>query len=144
MDTSDRGTELEAVKRERDLYLRLLGLNTLGSIEPFLEDALGLLCEALGVERGYIELYSAESRDCDPPWSLAMGIPDEEILGVRAQLSSNLIAGAMARGEVIESACAVQDSRFEELESVRRNEIRTVLCVPIGLQQPVGVLATGA
>jgi len=130
----------KALERERALYLRLLELNMHETIESFLVEALEMLCETSGAARGYIELYRPESRDCDPPWSHAQGIPDAELLGVRKKLSSNLIAGPLANGEIVESACAVDDSRFVDHKSVRENGIRTVLCAPIGLQEPVGVL----
>jgi len=130
----------KALRRERDLYLRLLELNTRETIEPFLVEALQVLCETSGAARGYIEFYRPESRDFDPSWSHAQGIPDAELLGVRAKLSSNLIAGPLANGEMVESAGAVDDSRFADHKSVRENGIRTVLCVSIGRQEPVGVL----
>ncbi len=78
--------------------------------------------------------------DMKVEWARMLKISDEELLGVRHQLSGNLIAGALARGEVVETACAVQDSRFQDIDSVRRNSIRAVLCAPIGVRQPVGVV----
>ena len=131
---------IREVTLERDLYLRLLELHQHEEVEPFLEHALDLLVDTSKAERGYIELHNPESRDCLPRWWHSKGISDEEIAGVRAQLSGNLIAEALVRGEVVESACAVSDSRYQDHESVRRNGIRAVLCAPIGLQQPVGVL----
>ena len=140
MESSSFEETLRALTRERDLYLKLLELNTHEQIEPFLEEALLLLVDSSRAERGYIELYSPESRDCSPPWWYAEGITEEELLGVRHQLSGQLIAGALARAEVVETACAVQDSRYEDIDSVRRNSIRAVLCAPIGVRQPVGVV----
>lgn len=140
MDNIRPEETLREVTLERDLYLRLLELHQHEEVEPFLEQALDLLVDTSKAERGYIELHDPESLDCRPRWWHSKGISDEEIAGVRAQLSGNLIAEALVRGEVVESACAVSDSRYQDHESVRRNSIRAVLCAPIGLQQPVGVL----
>ncbi len=140
MDSSSFDETVRALTCERDLYLKLLELNTHEQIEPFLEEALELLVDSSRAERGYIELYSPESRDCSPPWWFAEGFSAEELIGVRRQLSGQLIAGALARAEVVETACAVRDSRYEDIDSVRRNSIRAVLCAPIGVRQPVGVV----
>mgnify|MGYP005855750531 CR=1 FL=1 len=59
---------------------------------------------------------------------------------MRRQISSRIIAAALATGEVVETASALQDDRFREAESVRINQIRAVLCAPIGGAQPIGVL----
>ena len=44
------------IRRERDLYLRLLNLGAKDELEPFLEEALQLVVEITGAERGYLEL----------------------------------------------------------------------------------------
>ncbi|MCA9661580.1 MAG: sigma-54-dependent Fis family transcriptional regulator [Myxococcales bacterium] len=140
MDGSTFEQTVRALTRERDLYLRLLELNMHERIEPFLADALPLIVETSGAERGYVELYDTDDRGCDPRWWGSHGIPDEEVEDVRKQLSSRIIARSLANGEVVESASAVHDRRFQDLESVRRNDIRAVLCAPIGVRHPVGVL----
>ncbi len=140
MDAIRRDESIRELTSERDLYRNLLELNLHEEVEPFLEHALDLLVDTSRAERGYIELHSPESRGCLPRWWHSKGISNEEIVGVRAQLSGNLIAEALVRGEVVESACAVSDSRYQDHESVRRNGIRAVLCAPIGLRQPVGVI----
>ena len=132
--------ELELVKRERDLYLRLLEIGRHKDLPPLLEDALALIVAVSGAERGYIELHVAGESGPTPRWWIAEGFSEAELEDVRRQLSSRIIAEALATGELIETACALQDARFRELESVRANSIRAVLCAPIGRGRPVGVL----
>jgi Nif-specific regulatory protein len=104
-----------------------------------LEDALALLVATSGAERGYLELHGPG--EAGPPrWWIAEGFSDAELDDVRRQLSSRIIAEAVATGELVETACAMQDARFRDLESVRANSIRAVLCAPIGRDRPVGVL----
>ncbi|MEZ4384212.1 MAG: sigma 54-interacting transcriptional regulator [Nannocystaceae bacterium] len=140
MDGSTFEQTVRALTRERDLYLKLLELNMHEHVEPFLADALPMIVETSGAERGYIELYDTDDRSCEPRWWGSDGIPDDEVEAVRKQLSSRIIARSLANGEVIETASAVTDRRFQDLESVRRNDIRAVLCAPIGLRRPVGVI----
>ena len=52
----DPRQELDQLRRERDLYLRLLELGALTEIEPFLGEALELVVELTGAQNGYLEL----------------------------------------------------------------------------------------
>ncbi len=47
---------LDEVQRERDLYRKLLDLGHQTEIEPFLEEALALIVEVTGAQRGYLEI----------------------------------------------------------------------------------------
>lgn len=131
---------LEQVRRERDLYLRLLEIGRHDDLPPLLEDALDLIVVTSGAERGYIELHVAGEVHAQPRWWRATGFSQEELAEIRRQLSSRIIAEALATGDIVETACAVQDARYRDLESVRANDIRAVLCAPIGRMRPVGVL----
>ncbi|MEZ4454456.1 MAG: sigma 54-interacting transcriptional regulator [Nannocystaceae bacterium] len=137
---AEAGAGIGQIVKERDLYLRLLELNTHEDLQPFLEEALALIVETSGAERGYLELYDPSDRSELPRWWIRQGIGEEELDNVRKQLSSRIIARALATGELVETASAVLDSRFSDSESVRRNQIRAVLCAPIGVSPPVGVL----
>lgn len=132
--------DIRNLERERDLYLRLLELRQHAELGPFLDDALRLLVETSGAERGYIELHSPEDSGELPRWWRASGFSEDQLSAVRAQISSKIIAQALASGEIIETASAILDARFAELESVRLNQICAVLCAPIGDPVPVGVL----
>ena len=58
-DSSDR------TRRERDLYLRLLQLGRQEELEPFLEEALSLVVDLAGAERGYLALHLAHVEQAD-------------------------------------------------------------------------------
>lgn len=129
---------LQRALRERDLYLRLLELRARDDLASFLDEALAVLVEAAGAERGYLELDDG-SVEGTPRWWRAQGFSDDELSAVRRQISSKIIAQALATGQVIETASAVDDARFHEARSVQMNRIRAVLCAPIG-EPPVGVI----
>jgi transcriptional regulator with GAF, ATPase, and Fis domain len=132
--------ELVQLRRERDLYLRLLNLGDAKPLMSFLRDALGLIVEVVGVSQGYLELYDDEGGAGPPRWWIAHGFSAEEIQGVRAAVSGGIIAEAVATGQTIVTASARLDDRFRGRESVRRGRIEAVLCVPIGHDPPRGVL----
>jgi transcriptional regulator with GAF, ATPase, and Fis domain len=132
--------ELAAVRKERDLYLRLLSLGHQRELGPFLQEALRSIVDVVEVRQGYLELYEDTDVSGGPHWWIAHGFSGDEISQVRAEISGGIIAEALARGELIDTASARDDPRFGERESVRIKQIEAVLCVPIGDDPPRGVL----
>lgn len=132
--------DLERLRRERDLYLRLLGLSAQTEVEPFLKEALTLVVEVSGARSGYLELHDPRAGSTGPGWSIAHGFSPNEAEDVRSRVSQGIIAQALASGQAIETPSALLDARFSERESVREARIEAVLCVPIGADPPLGVL----
>jgi Nif-specific regulatory protein len=124
------------LRRERDLYRRLLGLGDQEALEPFLKEALALVVDVASARRGYLEVRS----DADPVWYAAEGLPPGRLEDVRAAISRGIVAEALASGRTVETASALLDPRFESRESVRIGHIEAVLCVPLGGDPPLGVL----
>ena len=131
--------ELIRVRRERDLYLRLLSLGEADELEPFLSKALALVVEVTGARHGYLELVD-DSAAGDRRWSLAHGFSALEIQDVRSAISRGIIAAAVASGETILVASARSDVRFRDRESVIAAQIEAVLCAPVGQDPPFGVV----
>ncbi len=131
--------ELERVRRERDLYSRLLSLGAQRELETLLAEALGLVVELTGAKRGYLELRGDPDAE-DERWSLANGFSVDEIEQVRSAISQGIIGQALASGETIVTASAVLDPRFRERASVQASGIEAVLCVPIGEDPAAGIL----
>jgi transcriptional regulator with GAF, ATPase, and Fis domain len=130
--------DAEQLRRERDLYLRLLELGTQSEVHPLLRDALALVVELTGANHGYLEL--GDERLENGCWSMADGFTDAEVERVRSVISRGIIAEVVARGETIITASALLDARFQERESVQMGRIEAVLCVPVGADPPVGVV----
>jgi Nif-specific regulatory protein len=133
------------LRRERDLYLRLLELGQQTTLNPFLVDALGLLVEATGAREAYLELFDEAGQAQGPRWWTACGLSGEEITKVRATISRGIIAEAVASGRTVLTPAAFLDPRFSARDSVRVANIQAVLCAPIGSDPPRGILyLTGA
>ncbi|MDJ0853416.1 MAG: sigma 54-interacting transcriptional regulator [Myxococcota bacterium] len=142
MRAGGHGEELDRVRLERDLYLRLLELANRTEVEPFLEEALALVVEISGAQQGYLELHRA-GEDDEQGWSLAHGFSGWEIEELRSRISRGIIAEALATGEIVETASAMRDPRFLDRASVQDAKIEAVLCAPIGSDPPLGVLYLG-
>jgi Nif-specific regulatory protein len=125
------------VRRERDLYRRLLDLGCQEELEPFLHEALALIVEATGALRGYLELHDDRG---GPGWSIAHALSEEQLEDVRRAISRGIIAEALATGRTVVTACAQSDPRFTGLESVQASRIEAVLCAPVGAAPPRGVI----
>jgi Nif-specific regulatory protein len=137
--TTSLQDELIRIRRERDLYLRLIRLGEANDLEPFLEEALALVVEITGAKQGYIELVDDGAGD-ERRWWLGHGFSTSEIAGVRALLSRGIIGEALASRQTILTGAATQDPRFRDFDSVRGLSIEAVLCAPIGNDPPLGVV----
>jgi len=130
---------VERLRRERDLYRRLLRLGVENELEPFLEEALTLVVDATGARQGYLELSDDPDGGEASSWSIARGCSAGEVDGIRALISRGIIAQALATGETILTPSAMLDPRFRGRESVAARRIEAVLCAPIGAP-PIGVV----
>jgi Nif-specific regulatory protein len=134
----EHDAEIASLRRERDLYLRLLDLGRNTALDPFLREALALVVGLVEARQGYLELHDDDN---DPPrWWIAHGFSAAEIEDIRAVISRGIIAEAIASGRTVTTPSALADPRFKDRESVRRARIESVLCAPIGEDPPRGVL----
>ncbi|MDC0744810.1 sigma-54-dependent Fis family transcriptional regulator [Polyangium mundeleinium] len=133
-------TDLQEITRERDLYGKLLDLGAADEVEQLLQGALSLMVECAGARRGYIELDEPSRSGAAPRFWVAHGFSQSDIQSIRASSSSGVIAEAVATGATIVTASALEDPRFRDRGSVRKNSIEAVLCAPIGTTPTLGVL----
>jgi transcriptional regulator with GAF, ATPase, and Fis domain len=128
------------LRRERDLYQRLLNLGRQAAVEPLLEEAVTLIVEVADARQGYLEVYLDDDRPGRPRFSISHGFSGEQVQGVRRAISRGIIAETLATGEAVMTGSALLDPRFRDRQSVLDGQIQAVLCVPIGKDQPRGVL----
>lgn len=131
--------ELTRLRRERDLYARLLALGEHADPEPFLAEVLELLVAVTGATRGYVSLVDAGDV-AKPAWRVARDCSEAEIGDIETALSEGILARAVLTGQTLRTAAAYLDPRFMDRTSVRRNRIEAVLCAPMGGPPPVGVV----
>jgi Nif-specific regulatory protein len=124
--------DVRRMRLERDLYLRLLELGARDEPRPFLEEALALVVEVTGAERGWIAIDDRFRADAPPRFQLARGFDEAEVAAVRRELSTGIVARAIASGQTVSTASAVDDPRFRDQASVLGQRIRAVICAPVG------------
>ncbi len=129
--------DVELLRAERDLYRRLLDLGAHDDLGAFLEEALALVAEATGAQRGYVSIEGARGAS---PITLALGCSDLDVDRIRQELSKGILAEALRTGRTVSTASALDDPRFKGLASVQANRIQAVLCAPIGGTAPFGAL----
>jgi Nif-specific regulatory protein len=105
--------ELEQLRRERDLYLRLLELGARIEIKSFLTDSLALVVELTGARNGYLELRDPNDGDEHALWYLSHGFSASETADVRSRISSGILAEVLATGQTVDIPSALLDPRFQ-------------------------------
>jgi Nif-specific regulatory protein len=109
-------------------------LSSIDSEKRF-DEALSVLTNFFNAERGAIILKEEERNIIVSSYNI-----DEETLEDARRISSTITKKA-AKGEVIIAGDAFRDSRFLEMDSIQRNKIRSILCVPITSEEEIyGVL----
>jgi len=134
------GGDEHRLRQERDLFHRLLDLGSQQHIEPFLAEALALVVEVTGAQRGYLELRGDGAEDDDAPWWMAQGCSPDDLGTIRDAISRGIIAEAIATGQTVVTSSALLDPRFQQRKSVRSRRIQAVLCAPVGGPPPFGAL----
>jgi Nif-specific regulatory protein len=139
MDQDSGHCDVEKLRLERNLYLRLLELGAETELEPFLEEALALVVEIAGAEQGYLELEGA-SHDGEQVWSTSHGFSCSELEDVRSRISCGIIADVLSTGQIVNTSSAMLDPRYSERRSVHDRRIEAVLCAPIGSAPSLGAI----
>ena len=118
-------------------YQSLLAIDCVADPERVLDVALALLAEITRSRLLFIELFGDGSV---PAFCRGYTPASESIGSIRSKLSYGIVRQAVAEGRTITTSSAVHDKRFIELASVRQHEIGAVLCTPLGMHLPLGVV----
>jgi len=139
---TDNGSchDCDRLRRVADFYRSVLELGVQQEIQPLLEQALSLIVGIAGARRGYIEIGEDGDGGEAPGLSVAYGCTDDDVQDIRASFSTGIIAEAIATRETVVTVSALDDPRFKKRRSVRRNRIEAVLCAPVGVENPLGVI----
>lgn len=121
---------------EAGFYKALLDLGMATELDVLVEQALALVLRTGPGERGYLAVLD---HDGTVGWRAAHDLEGQDLEAIVASTSSGIARAAMDSGQTISTASAMLDERFRDLESVRRNKVDAVLCVPIG-SPALGVL----
>lgn len=130
----DDDSSRDQIRFERDLYRSILDLSATDELDPFLDKALDLIMSITGCKRGILGLGRPEDEQSMPTewWRHRGAEAESELEGLQRRVSSSIVRTALEEGRVVETRSAFLDPRFEWKESVRSQQIESVLCVPIG------------
>ncbi len=128
--------DADRVALERDLYRSMLGLGQQHDVTPFLAAAIDMVLGVTGARKAYLEIGAPDG----PQYWLASGFVDAELEAVRGEISRGIVAKALATGQSVSTASALDDPRFASQGSVQARQIRAVLCVPVGAPPAFGVV----
>jgi Nif-specific regulatory protein len=128
----------EQASLERDLYWHLLELGVQSDLRPMLDKALSLIVSVTRAQKGYLALHSENPKK--PLFEISKSYTESQVQNLREVISGKIIAKALATGQTLNIPSAKDDPSYQGNESVIDNEIEAVLCAPIGIDTPVGVL----
>ncbi len=126
------------VEGERDLFEALVGLASAADLVAGLGEALRSLAGLTGAERAFLELYDGEPCAAQR-FAVSHGCTGEQEAEIRAVTSRGIVAAAIAAGKTLHTPFALLDERFAAQDSVRRQQLEAVLCLPLTAPRP-GVL----
>lgn len=129
---TSREEDVSRLQFERDLYRSLLDLSTSEALEPFLDSALDLVMSITGSRQGLLGLGRNEDDQALPAEWWTSRTDEGGLEGMKRRVSSAIVRQSLKEGRTVETPSAFLDPRFEGRESVRSQQIESVLCVPIG------------
>jgi GAF domain-containing protein len=118
-------------------YQSLLAIDCVADPARVLDVAFPLLAEITRSRLIFLELFGEGSV---PAFCRGYTPAAESIGSIRSKLSYGIVRQAVAEGRTITTSSAAHDERFIELASVRQHEIGAVLCTPLGMHLPLGVV----
>ena len=111
---------------EPAFYRRLLELSGPEEADRLLGRVVEVLARLTGAELAYLEIL-----DLGDELRLGYTAAGHGLEALRARIAPEIIRRVAGRIEPVATPSALRDERFRELESVQRNRIRAVLCVPL-------------
>jgi serine/threonine-protein kinase PknK len=133
-------SQLEVLKKEREIFLKLLEINRNLNSRIVLSDLLELIVdtvvEVTGAERGFLVLAGGGDLEI----RVARTMDREPIRDPGLKLCTRIAEEVIQNGAPILSGNASSDRRLQALEAVRELNLKSVLCVPVR----TGEVAVGA
>ena len=133
-----RGSATSEAHATERFYRRLLDLTAQHELDPLLGEALQLIVDVTQAAIGYLELHAEDENKPPRYWKACRATPTD-IDAIRGLISRGIIGRAMAEGRTVNTASTISDERFQDLGSVKQNDIGSVLCAPVG-SPAIGVI----
>jgi serine/threonine-protein kinase PknK len=136
-------SQLGVLKKEREIFLKLLEINRNLNSRLVLGDLLDLILdtvvEVTAAERGFLLLKEGPEIQV----KAARNMDREKIKDPEFKVSQSIAIAAMEKGEAIRTENAVKDSRFSTYQSVSKLNMKSVLGVPIKVRSGAGADSSG-
>jgi GAF domain-containing protein len=114
-------------------------INSSLEIDSVLKEVMDTIIELTGAERAYLMLYDEATRDLRI--KVARNWDRESLSEGEVSFSRSIVNSAMEQKTPILTVNALSDVRFQAMQSVLNNALRSILCVPLVLRgKIVGVL----
>lgn len=119
----------DEIMAERDLYRSLLDLAGLEEPDSFMEGTCTLLKETTQADVVFLGAFDGD----DLVWCTSSGLSAERRDAVVDTLSRTILKVAINQRRTIHLASAFLDPEFKEHESVRKNQVGSVIAAPVYL-----------
>ncbi len=127
----EEDSQLTMLRKEREIFLKLLEINRNLNSHLVLGDLLDLILdtvvEVTGAERGFLILRDAQQVAV----KAARNMDRERIKDPEFKVSHTIALSVMEKGEALRSDNALKDSRFTDIASVAKLNMKSLLCAPI-------------
>lgn len=125
--------ETERLQRERDLYARLLDMGAIGDIDALLAEALAVAVAETHARKGLIAVFAeGHERGDAARWLTSTGLDNAALDTALLELSSSIIDDTLVTRRVSMIPSAMGHPKYGVRDSVRLNQITSVVCAPLG------------
>jgi len=133
----DEPSQLQALKQERQVFLKILeitrDLNSRRVLSDLLDRILDTVIEVTGAERGFVLLSEGGAVKV----RASRNIERQRIEGKTSKISLSIARRVLESGEAVLVEDARLDDTFRQYESVSRLDLVSVLCVPLRVREEI-------
>ena len=123
--------QLGVMKKEREIFLKLLEINRNLNTKIVLKDLLDLIIdtviEVTGAERGILLLVEGKEFRI----KAARNMDKEEVRDPEVKVSYSIATNVLQSGKPVRSDDVLKDRRFRSVQKEKHLRLRSVLCVPV-------------
>ena len=127
--------QLDVLKKEREIFLKLLEINRNLNSKIVLKDLLDLIIdtviEVTGAERGFLLVMD----DKEFKVKAARNMDREQVKDPEFKVSYSIATSVLESGRPVRSDDVLDEKRFRELRKEKHLKIRSCLCVPVRIEE---------
>ncbi|MFQ3566863.1 MAG: GAF domain-containing protein [Aggregatilineales bacterium] len=122
-----------------DLVRKFALISSTLELDQVLDEVMDTVIKLTGAERAYLMLRDKKTGELD--LAVARNWDRESLSEAEAGFSRSVVNRALHEGQPILTTNAATDDRFQNVQSVVNNQLRSILCIPLIVHgEAVGVL----